>query len=78
VTALQDETGKDGVVPAGKPAMSSTAPRLRLVADVICELHLGLAEGIAEAAGGSVEVTELIARDPRRAGCRLKPTRLPD
>lgn len=46
--------------------------------DVICQLHLGLAEGIAEATGGSVEVTELIARDPRRAGCRLKLTRAPD
>ena len=46
--------------------------------DVVCQLHLGLAEGIAEATGGSVEVTALIARDPRRAGCRLKLTRLPD
>jgi predicted ArsR family transcriptional regulator len=45
--------------------------------DIICQLHLGVAEGIAEATGGSVEVTELVARDPRRAGCRLKLTRLP-
>jgi predicted ArsR family transcriptional regulator len=45
--------------------------------DIICQLHLGLAEGIAEATGGSVEVTELVARDPRRAGCRLKLTRPP-
>ena len=43
--------------------------------DIICQLHLGLAEGIAEATGGSVKVTELVARDPRRAGCRLKLTR---
>lgn len=40
--------------------------------EIVCQLHLGLAEGIAEASGGSVEVTELIARNPRRAGCRLK------
>jgi predicted ArsR family transcriptional regulator len=45
--------------------------------DIICQLHLGLAEGIAEASGGSVKVTELVARDPRRAGCRLKLTRPP-
>jgi len=46
--------------------------------DVVCQLHLGLAEGIAEATGGAVEVTELVARDPRRAGCRLKLRRAPD
>jgi predicted ArsR family transcriptional regulator len=51
---------------------ATTAP------DIICQLHLGLAEGIAEASGGRVEVTELVARDPRRAGCRLKLRRLPD
>jgi len=45
---------------------ASTAP------EIICQLHLGLAEGIAEASGGSVEVTELVARNPQRAGCRLK------
>jgi predicted ArsR family transcriptional regulator len=39
--------------------------------DIICQLHLGLAEGIAQAADDSLEVTGLIVRDPRRAGCRL-------
>lgn len=48
---------------------AATAP------EIICQLHLGLAEGIAEASGGSVEVTDLIARNPKRAGCRLKMTR---
>jgi predicted ArsR family transcriptional regulator len=48
---------------------ASTAP------EIICQLHLGLAEGIAEASGGSVEVTELVARNPQRAGCRLKLSR---
>lgn len=38
--------------------------------DAVCQLHLGLAEGLAEGLGG-VEVTRLIAMDPRRAGCRL-------
>lgn len=35
----------------------------------ICELHLGVAEGMAE--GSGVAVDHLSARDPRRAGCRL-------
>jgi predicted ArsR family transcriptional regulator len=39
--------------------------------DIVCQLHLGLAEGMAEAAGDRVTVTGLVARDPRRAGCRL-------
>ena len=46
--------------------------------DIVCQLHLGLAEGIAEGTGGMLEVTELVARDPRRAGCRLKLRRVPD
>jgi predicted ArsR family transcriptional regulator len=39
--------------------------------DTICELHLGLAQGIAEAVGG-IEIDELIPKDPRRAHCRLR------
>jgi predicted ArsR family transcriptional regulator len=39
--------------------------------DTICSLHLGLAEGIAEA-GGDVEVVGMVVRDPHRAGCRLQ------
>lgn len=41
--------------------------------DTVCELHRGLAEGLAESIGG-VEVTELIARSPNRAGCKLRLT----
>lgn len=39
--------------------------------DVVCDIHLGLAEGLVE---GSDELVldELIAKDPRRAGCRLR------
>jgi len=40
--------------------------------EVVCELHRGLAQGIAEATGGAVEVTNLIVRNPARAGCRLQ------
>ncbi len=39
--------------------------------DTICGLHLGLAQGIAEAAGG-IEVEQLVPKDPRRAHCRLR------
>lgn len=36
----------------------------------VCALHLGLAQGVADRVG-RVEVTGLVPRDPRRAGCRL-------
>lgn len=36
----------------------------------VCQLHLGLAEGLAEGLGG-LEVERLVAKDPHRAGCRL-------
>lgn len=38
--------------------------------EAVCALHLGLAQGVADRVGG-VEVTGLVPRDPRRAGCRL-------
>jgi predicted ArsR family transcriptional regulator len=38
--------------------------------DTVCGLHLGLAYGAADALGGLV-IDELVARDPRRAMCRL-------
>jgi predicted ArsR family transcriptional regulator len=40
--------------------------------DTICDLHLGMAEGVAELAGGRLVIDELVARDPRRANCRLR------
>lgn len=36
----------------------------------VCGLHLGLAEGLAEGLG-DLEVERLVAKAPRRAGCRL-------
>jgi predicted ArsR family transcriptional regulator len=39
--------------------------------EVICDLHLGLALGVAEEVGGLV-VEELIPQDPRHARCRLR------
>jgi predicted ArsR family transcriptional regulator len=40
--------------------------------DTICDLHLGMAEGVAELTGHRLVVDELVARDPRRAGCRFR------
>lgn len=39
--------------------------------DTVCALHLGIAKGLTEGADG-LTVQELVAKDPRRAGCRLK------
>jgi hypothetical protein len=39
--------------------------------DTVCELHLGMAYGIAEGLDG-LEVDELVPKDPRRAHCRLR------
>lgn len=43
---------------------------------VVCELHRGLAEGLAEATG-SLEVVDLSVRSPAQGGCRLR-LRAPD
>jgi predicted ArsR family transcriptional regulator len=39
--------------------------------DTVCALHLGLAEGLVDGPG-DVRVDDLVAKDPRRAGCRLR------
>jgi predicted ArsR family transcriptional regulator len=36
----------------------------------VCQLHLGLTEGLAEGLG-ALSVERLVRKDPRRAGCRL-------
>jgi predicted ArsR family transcriptional regulator len=38
--------------------------------DTVCQLHLGLAEGLAEGLGG-LDVERLVAKNPQQAGCRL-------
>lgn len=38
--------------------------------DIVCALHLGMARGITDAT--DIVVDELIAKDPRRAKCRLR------
>ncbi len=37
--------------------------------ETVCQLHLGLAEGLTE--GTDVTVDKLVAKDPRTAGCQL-------
>jgi len=44
--------------------------------ETVCQLHLGLAEGLTEGLGG-LTVERLVAKDPRRAGCRLIVRRSP-
>lgn len=38
--------------------------------DTVCALHLGIAEGLTD--GTHVVVDELVAKDPRKADCRLR------
>jgi predicted ArsR family transcriptional regulator len=42
----------------------------RTAREAVCSLHLGIAEGLA--AGTDMTVDELVAHDPRRAGCRIR------
>lgn len=42
--------------------------------DMVCDLHVGLAEGIAERAGGMV-VLGISLADPHRGGCRIRTQR---
>jgi predicted ArsR family transcriptional regulator len=43
----------------------------------VCQLHLGLAEGLAQGLGG-LEVEDLVIKNPRRAGCRVALRQRPD
>ncbi len=47
-------------------APASVAP------DIVCDLHLGIAQGIAEAAADEAAITDLVIRPPQRAGCRIE------
>ena len=40
--------------------------------EVICTLHLGIAEGIVQGADRRARVTDFEARDPKAAGCRIE------
>lgn len=72
-----------------RPSRTEHGPRISLVlrqcpfAEVavgdqgtVCQLHLGLAEGLAEGLGG-LAVEELTVKNARQAGCRLTIRRVP-
>lgn len=40
--------------------------------DIVCDIHHGIAEGIAERSAGVATVTDLVVRPPARAGCRIR------
>jgi len=44
--------------------------------DTVCQVHLGMAEGLAKGFGG-LEVERLVVRPPGEAGCRLVLKRIP-
>lgn len=78
---LEAEMARRGFEPQRTQASSSLDIVLRRCAfevaadadrDVVCELHLGLAQGMTEVLGGGFEVIDLVAYDPAQAGCRLK------
>lgn len=39
---------------------------------IVCELHRGMAEGMADALAGDLAVSDLVVHKPRRAGCRIR------
>ena len=41
-------------------------------ADVVCELHRGMAQGMVDALGGGMLQVGLVRRDPRTGGCRIQ------
>lgn len=81
VPGLVDQLARLGFEPTARPADDDrvdvtlhACPFTAAVlhdADVICELHLGLAQGLAESVGG-VTVEDLEVNDPRQARCRLR------
>jgi predicted ArsR family transcriptional regulator len=62
------ENGATVVVDLGHCPFATTA---LADPDTVCSIHLGMAEGITEWAGGLV-VDELIPHDPRQGHCRLR------
>lgn len=51
-------------------AVASASP------DAVCQLHLGLAEGLAQGLGG-FDVERLVRKNPHRGGCRVALRRTP-
>ncbi len=79
VAAIADEAGRLGFAPeirrdgTAVDVVLHRCPFAELAsvdAATVCQLHLGLAEGVVGATGGA-EVTGLYVADPHRGGCRL-------
>ncbi|HVV37419.1 MAG TPA: NUDIX domain-containing protein [Acidimicrobiales bacterium] len=66
---VQREDGGANVVLRTCPLADAAAE----ASDVVCRLHLGLIEGMAQAIGG-IDISAFDARDPYRAGCRVVTT----
>jgi predicted ArsR family transcriptional regulator len=63
--------------PAGVDVVLDRCPFLDAATaapDIVCDLHRGLAEGIAEQVADGATVSDLVRRPPRRAGCRIEVT----
>ena len=60
--------GGDVDIVLGSCPFASTA---QIDPDTVCNLHLGMAYGVADLVDGLV-IDELVPRDPRRANCRLR------
>lgn len=84
--ALEEEMERRGF----RPSRTSKGSRVDFVlgrcpfedvaatnAKTVCQLHLGMAEGLADGLGG-VEVLRLVAKNPHRAGCRVALRRHPE
>lgn len=76
---LADEMARQGFEPRSRregPNMTITLDSCPFEStaqadpDTVCDLHLGMAQGLAETVG-DVEVQALVRRDPRTAGCQL-------
>ena len=80
VAELVDQMGRHGFDPVPRQRGSAVDITLQTCPfastaladpDTVCELHLGMAYGIAERIAG-LEVDELVPKDPRRANCHLR------
>lgn len=87
VEALADQAAQLGFEPEIQPGpgdrstiLLRACPFADVAADapeVVCDLHLGIAEGLAETIGG-LTVEALHPGDPHAAGCRLEVCERPD
>ena len=80
VTAIMEQMARQGFDPAVRQEGDRVDVTFRscpfisaVLADPtpVCDLHLGMAQGVAEAVGGIV-VEELVSHDPGRSPCQLR------